>query len=640
MLTALSNEVPNSRHFIKFETYANHFGPMVGARTVAEFKQSISSKKWKTRFKEAVGESGCLEHSDAVFVRGSECTYDPQRLFLFKNQVKRDKYSISTIIRWQKKKKGANDLQRHVNIASEISEKFSCDIVDIRKRQNSIPKLVDTILELAGARVIDLEIDIGISEQEGISPIEVSWPKNLSKEGSCNGAAEHASPQGKRTRSSTTPMSLSGPLEDNSKLTYAAPELPEAFRTLNDLSILALMELVLHSHGDLRGCGDNEEAASKLLKIIKEKWSTSTLVFPLPTKYSRPKGHVTMPDVMSLFNMTRRRYVHGGVTMDNTNAERKKKHLEAQVDAAREKHRADLAKNQQPQVVLAINMHFSSRKLLVECFPQLPAVSMAMELEEEEQQEEQEGEVSTRFFLSWLRSRQAKWRKKYQKPDEEREKQAIEEKRKKREEERAPTELPDLHPIVPWKVIHGLNKQLYLPDEKAAQIRHMMVECKIAERNIPALIGMAYAFFTDMPMPPAMAVSQEVISMSMQRLDERDCKDVAEYIARLIQTHPHALITVLTDDTNFKDDRHQINIAMWNMEVCRPGYWFVSARNATMKLSSSNATDNQIALASLGVPPKNDGGGTGDRPGLVEFGSKPKIPDEWHTHALHHKHFR
>ena len=87
MLTALSNEVPNSRHLISFETYANHFGPMVGARTVAEFKQSISSKKWKKKFKEAVGESGCLEHNDAVFVRGSECTYAPRRLFLFKNQV-------------------------------------------------------------------------------------------------------------------------------------------------------------------------------------------------------------------------------------------------------------------------------------------------------------------------------------------------------------------------------------------------------------------------------------------------------------------------------------------------------------------------------------------------------------------------
>ena len=89
MLTALSNEVPNSRHFISFEAYANHFGPMVGARTVAEFKQSISSKKWKTKFKEAVGESGCLEHNDAVFVRGSECTYAPRRLFLFKNQVRK-----------------------------------------------------------------------------------------------------------------------------------------------------------------------------------------------------------------------------------------------------------------------------------------------------------------------------------------------------------------------------------------------------------------------------------------------------------------------------------------------------------------------------------------------------------------------
>ena len=58
-----------------------------------------------------------------------------------------------------------------------------------------------------------------------------------------------------------------------------------------------------------------------------------------------------------------------------------------------------------------------------------------------------------------------------------------------------------------------------------------------------------------------------------------------------------------------------------------------------MKLSSSNATDNQIALAALDVPAKNDDGGTGDRPGLVEFGSKPKVPDEWHTHAVNHKHY-
>ena len=72
MLTALSNEVPNSRHIISFETYANHIGPMVVASTLAEFKKSISSKKRKERFKEAVGERGCLEHNEVVYVRGSE----------------------------------------------------------------------------------------------------------------------------------------------------------------------------------------------------------------------------------------------------------------------------------------------------------------------------------------------------------------------------------------------------------------------------------------------------------------------------------------------------------------------------------------------------------------------------------------
>ena len=133
--------------------------------------------------------------------------------FFVQYQVRREKYSISTIIRWQKKKKGADDLQSHVNIARRISKEFY-DIVGIRERQNPMPKLVDTILELAGARALELENDIGILEREGISPIEVLWSKNLSKEGSCDGAAEHASPQRKRTRSSTTPTSLSWHLKD------------------------------------------------------------------------------------------------------------------------------------------------------------------------------------------------------------------------------------------------------------------------------------------------------------------------------------------------------------------------------------------------------------------------------------------
>ena len=104
VLNALSNEVPNSRHLISFEVYAHHIVPLIGSTSVIEFKKSISSKKWRQKFTKAVGEQGCLEHNKVVYVRGNECTYDPQRLFLFKNQIRTNNDSIIKMIRWQKKK--------------------------------------------------------------------------------------------------------------------------------------------------------------------------------------------------------------------------------------------------------------------------------------------------------------------------------------------------------------------------------------------------------------------------------------------------------------------------------------------------------------------------------------------------------
>ena len=50
----------NSRYLIGFEIYAHHIGPLIGSISVSEFKKSISSKKLKKKFKEAIGEKGCL----------------------------------------------------------------------------------------------------------------------------------------------------------------------------------------------------------------------------------------------------------------------------------------------------------------------------------------------------------------------------------------------------------------------------------------------------------------------------------------------------------------------------------------------------------------------------------------------------
>ena len=194
--------------------------------------------------------------------------------------------------------------------------------------------------------------------------------------------------------------------------------------------------------------------------------------------YRDPRPAVEMADVLGVLRLLKRRYMHDTAAVDNTSATRNREGLLELIEAGREEHRERLAKDQRSLVALALRSCFASIKSLLGCFPnepQLnaptcggdddePATETPAATPTYEKAKEGEGNLSR-----WLAARKQKWREKseYWKSLVERE-----QKRDLRSKQRAPTEIPELDPMVSWKAINSQTRQLYLPYEKAAGLRY------------------------------------------------------------------------------------------------------------------------------------------------------------------------
>ena len=424
------------------------------------------------------------------------------------------------------------------------------------------------------------------------------------------------------------------------EIEHVSPELPGPFKTgLSDTSVLALAELLVRNYDDFRNYNYSTDVENVKLAIV-DAWSQSSLPCPL-FAYRNPNPVVSMRDVMSFLEYQTRRYSEGGIIKDNSNASKNRRQLSELIESSREKNRLDLAAGQQPAVARAIKEHYSSKRPLLDCFAKEDAEFVDGEPPFHEAPDGppariptyEEAKESKGDFDAWLAARKRIW-----KPEGLRERQKL---RAKRVKERAATEVPDLGSVKPWKEVHPETGQLYLPSVKAAQLRHMQVELHMPQSSVSAMVGMSYSFLTGEPIPEEMVVSTDTYSIATQQLAERDREDLKDKISTLLDEKKSALVHLETDDTHFKGERHQVVLSMWSLALNRPAFFLVSLSITPMKTAESNANENSIHLSSLGVPPDRDGGGSGDRPGLVEFDDKKgKVPDEWHTHALFHKYDR
>jgi hypothetical protein len=690
LFDAIEDEKPQTKHVVSLSCYFVHFGGIVSARNVGDFKSKFAPKKWKEKFKRLVGVGTSFEHNHECYVKGSECQVDPNAIFRFVSAIRATPKAIKAMVLKHEARAEYNKLPPNekydghaggaFNTATHLLQSHSAIVGPVKGKSTVIAAecvVVRTVLELCGAGLIDLGSDLGIDHSLGVerkflcfflcfcasdyiwshakrrissmridTAIEVEW-KSSSSGGSVD-AHTHA-PRTSGRRAAAPPLSS---LQSKSVLRVSLPlpqpfeslSFPGAFESLEDVSKLALVEYLFLNQNDLKLHGDD----GAVVKIeIDDEWDGSPLPYPLPTR-DNPKSVVTMADVMSLLRFVTRRFVENNVTKDNTGAWGNRGRLKATIERARTSHLERLTQDQPPPVALALRSCFDPNKPLLDCYGRRgPAADPSPDAGAGTPKPTSAGCAAPTWedalkgeenFRRWLRPRKEKWQQRVQKATIKRR-----QKKELRRSQRASSDIPILADVVPWKELHPTTGQLYLPHKKAAQLRYIRTEALISQRNMPALLSMFYAFFTGEAIPERMTISSETMSICDQALAEHDSQLQREKLSVLFEEEPAALVHLLTDDTEHKGDRHQVQVSYWDSVLGCPCFELLGMANTTMKLSEANAAENEGHLRRLGIPDWRYGGGAGDRPGLVEYnysGSfKAKVPGEWHTHALHHKHF-
>ena len=182
MFTAIEDEKPQTKHVVSLRCYFVHFGGIVSATDVNDFKSKFAPKKWKQKFQELVGVGTSLEHNHECYVKGAECQGDPKAIFRFVSAVK----ASSKVIKAMVLKHEANDAYKNLppnekydghvgdvgDTATHLLKNYSATVGPVKGKSTVIAAeyvVVRTILELCGAGLIDLDSDLGIGHSLGVN---------------------------------------------------------------------------------------------------------------------------------------------------------------------------------------------------------------------------------------------------------------------------------------------------------------------------------------------------------------------------------------------------------------------------------------------------------------------------------------
>ena len=182
MLAAIEDEKPQTKHVVSLRCYFVHFGGIVSATDVNDFKSKFAPKKWKQKFQELVGVGTSLEHNHECYVKGAECQGDPKAIFRFVSAVK----ASSKVIKAMVLKHEANDAYKNLppnekygghvggvgDTATHLLKNHSATVGPVKGKSTVIAAeyvVVRTILELCGAGLIDLDSDLGIGHSLGVN---------------------------------------------------------------------------------------------------------------------------------------------------------------------------------------------------------------------------------------------------------------------------------------------------------------------------------------------------------------------------------------------------------------------------------------------------------------------------------------
>ena len=359
-----------------------------------------------------------------------------------------------------------------------------------------------------------------------------------------------------------------------------------------NLPLFAVVEVIITMRDEI---GDVDPTQSAWC-LVMSLWHETCL----PTPFNRtgnPQG-LSKADVHGLVQWISR---SGG----NTNASGHRADLLAKVEIARESHLGRMAKAL--PLAMVSQLFPESTPLLLHWFPAVPVPPPTRKL--------------VTFSPEWLKVRQAKWRPKWRDnfssgssakwPDL----QCV----LQRTDDRVTNmcDVPSAPFAVPWISKHPSNCQAWMPDAELAMLRHIQAECHLSASQVPLTMSLFYSFFFRSPIPTQLLISEHTFSLGGQRLHERDEMYLAETFQAACRNGN--LYYMLTDDTHSAVEEHQIQVAVMDSRIGQPAFFLLECKMGLQKAAASNAALNIECLDGKDIPIFGLGGGSGDRPSLVEY---------------------
>jgi len=225
------------------------------------------------------------------------------------------------------------------------------------------------------------------------------------------------------------------------------------------------------------------------------------------------------------------------------------------------------------------------------------------------------------YSAEWLNDRQAKWRKKWRGDfsSGSSEKWPVLQLAEQIAAERV-TDIRDV-PSVPfavsWISQNPSNSRAWMPDIELAMLRHIQTECYLSTSQVPLTMGLFFSFFFRSPIPPELLISAHAFLLGLQLLHASD----ELYLAESFQASCAAgnLYYIVTDDTHSAVEEHQVQVACKDIRTGQPAFFLFECKMGLQKTAASNAALNLESLESKDIPISGLGGGSGDRPSLVEY---------------------
>ena len=404
--------------------------------------------------------------------------------------------------------------------------------------------------------------------------------------------------------------------------------LPAVFESLDDASdsVLAAVEWVLMHHAEVSQAMGQSHSSSFVRMQLVARWGNCTLPSPLVT--NRSLQGVTADDLYCLLRRVSKRD-------GNTNAS----HHRAPLMAAVMKRRSALLERFAVATNAAFaDAYFTEDKAMVDWFSVEYESEASMSQSEAEEEDGDSRVKKRKEWHRWLARKKGEWRSSgAYGPDYERLKHSEKRASRRRARHTDGADISAIPAAVPWMIPHPQNGQAWLSDESVAAFRHLRAEALVSGRKMPVSFTILYSLmFGEVP-PAELIPTRQQIRLGMQRLHERDVRDLTLRVEQILEAHPEALMYDLVDDSPVErgTKAHAHYKSIFDPEKGTPVFILLSLKGTADETADGNAEENLLNSSMMNTPlvMQRYGGGTVDHKAIPELkATASKLAEKLNVH--------